>query len=384
MQFVETGYDAFDWTVPKEWNIRGGYIEDKNGNRILDFSDSNVHIMGYSTPIDKTVSLEDLQEHIFSIPELPDAIPYMTSYYKENWAFCMTDSMRQGLKDDQYHVKIDSTLEPGQLDYADLVIPGESSKEVLLSTYICHPSLANNELSGPVLATALARWLSSAPRRYTYRIVFVPETIGSIIYLSKHLEHLKKHVFAGYVLSCVGDDRSYSYMSTPSENTYTDLVAHNALNMLGIEYNHFSFLERGSDERQYCSPNVDLPVGSIMRTKYGDYPEYHTSLDDLNVISAEGLEGAFRVMSEIIGTIENNRTYKSVIPCEPFLSKHDLYPTGTSYLSNAENRDLVNLIAYSDGHRSLLDISDVIEAPVSYLHGLAEMLVEKKLMELVE
>jgi len=384
MHSVETGYKAFDWVVPNEWNVFGGYIEDLNGNRVVDFVNSNLHIMGYSEPIDKIISLDELQKHLYSIPSDPDAIPYKTSYYKKGWAFCLEHSKRVKLKDPEYRVKIDAELKDGVLDYADIVIQGKSNKEVLISTYFCHPSLANNELSGPVVVMAIARWLSKRSNFYTYRFVFVPETLGSIVYLSKNYIHLKENVIAGYVLSCVGDERNYSYLTTPDGNTYSDKIARNVYSSKNIKHKEYDFTFAGSDERQYCSPLVDLPIGSFMRTRYGDYPEYHTSLDDLSVITPNGLLGAFDIVTSAIEVIEYDCIYSATLHCEPFLSKYGLYPDGESHLSNSEDRILVLLIAYSNSKRSLLDISNILKVPVVVLHKLSKKLVKNNLLKLVD
>ena len=384
MYSVATGYQAFDWSVPNEWNIIGGYIEDVNGNKVIDFNDSNLHVMGYSEPVDRILELSELQEHLHSIPEMPSAIPYKTSYYKKSWGFCIEHSKRVKLKDENYRIKIESTLKPGKLDYADIVIPGKSKKEILISTYFCHPSMANNELSGPIVATAIARWLSKRKNYYTYRIVFVPETLGSIVYLSNNdcYKHLQENVIAGYVLSCVGDDRNYSYLTTPSGDTYSDKVAHNVYSTNNIDYKCYSALFSGSDERQYCSPLINLPIGSIMRTRYGDYPEYHTSLDDLSVVTPSGLFGAFDIVSQIIESIEYDQVYRCTIKGEPFLSKYGLYPSSSSHLSIGEDRDLVHILKYSDSERSLLDISNILQVPVPILHKKIEILLKNKLLEI--
>ncbi len=381
---VNSGYKAFDWKVPDEWNIFGGYIEDLNGNRIIDFVNSNLHVMGYSEPVDEIISLDELQKHLYSIPSEPEVIPYKTSYFKKNWAFCLEHSKRTKLKDPEYRVKIDSVLKQGVLDYADIVIQGESDKEVLISTYICHPSLANNELSGPVVATAIARWVAKRSNYYTYRFVFVPETLGSIVYLSKNYKHLKEKVIAGYVLSCVGDERNYSYLTTPDGNTYSDKVARNVYESKNIQFREYDFTFAGSDERQYCSPMVDLPIGSFMRTRYGDYPEYHTSLDDLSVITPSGLVGTFDIVTSAIEVIEYDRVYSTTLHCEPFLSKYGLYPDGGSHLSNTEDRNIVLLIAYANSKRSLLDISNILKVPVVDLYKLAKILMKNNLVKLVD
>jgi len=285
---VPTGTKVFDWVIPKEWNIKGACLMDTANKKIIDFEKNNLHVVGYSTPVNRMVSLSTLQDHLYSLPDQPDAIPYVTSYYKERWGFCITHNDRKKLKEGEYKVFIDSELKEGSLTYGELIIPGESKKEIFISTYICHPSMANNELSGPAVATYLVKWILSKKRKYTYRVIFIPETIGSITYLSRNLEIMKKRMIAGFNVTCVGDERTYSYLPTRAGDAYVDKVALNILNYKSPGFIKWPYLDRGSDERQYNSPGVDLPVASIMRSKYGSYPEYHTSLDNLEFVTSGG------------------------------------------------------------------------------------------------
>jgi aminopeptidase-like protein len=382
---VPSGTQAFDWTVPDEWNIRGAYIEDEHGNRIVDFARSNLHVVGYSTPVDEWMTLAELQPHLHSLPEQPGAIPYVTSYYVRRWGFCLPHAQRESLPDGRYHVVIDSTLAPGSLTYGEVILPGAEKKEVLLSTYICHPSMANNELSGPVVTSALARWIASMPeRRFTYRIVFVPETIGAIVYISRHLEELRKNVVAGYVVTCVGDDRAYSLLRSRAANSIADRAAKLVLDRYAPDHVEYSYLDRGSDERQYCSPGVDLPVASIMRTRYNSYPEYHTSLDDLTLVTPTGLEGGFVALSKTIRLIEHNHVYQTTTPCEPQLGKRGLYPTLSTRGAGYAVRAMTNVLAYSDGTRDLVNLASFIGISADEAIETADKLVSAGLLRVVD
>jgi aminopeptidase-like protein len=385
LESVPTGTRALDWEVPQEWNIREAYVADASGRRVIDFRESNLHVLGYSEPVDVVLPLADLKQHLYTLPDQPDAIPYLTSYYRRRWGFCLTHNQLQALEEGEYRAVIDSSLTDGEMNFGELVLPGTTEDEILLSTYVCHPSMANNELSGPVVLTALARWLAAQPsRRYTYRILFMPETIGAIVYLSRHLDHLKRHVKAGFIMTCVGDERTYSFMPSRRGGTLADRVAQASLRDLVGEYEAYTFLDRGSDERQYCSALVDLPVVSVMRSKYDTYPEYHTSLDNLDLVTQRGLEGSFALNRECLARLERNLVYKAVFPGEPRLDKRGLYPT-LSQRNPAEEVWLnLNVLAYADGVADLLSIADTIKVSFEDCARSAEMLREAGLLVVVE
>ena len=363
---VQSGTRAFDWEVPREWVIRDAYIADVEGNRLVDFNTNNLHLVGYSTSVDAVFSRAELDEHLYSLPELPHAIPYVTSYYRETWGFCLTHDQRVNLGDGPFRVLIDSEHKIGSLTYGELGIPGESSDEILLSTYVCHPSMANNELSGPVVTTALARWiLGLENRHYTYRIVMVPETIGSVVYLSLHLRHLQEHLKAGWVLTCIGDDRAYSYLPSPSGATFADRVSKKVMSKSNHRFDEYSFLDRGSDERQYCSPGVDLPVVSLMRSKYGTYTEYHTSLDDLSLVTPSGLQGGLDMMKAVIDDLESSPRWRSTVLGEPQMGKRGLYPTTSTSTSAHEVYDMMNVLAFCDGTHDTEELASICSITVS-------------------
>jgi aminopeptidase-like protein len=373
---VPTGTKVFDWTVPKEWNIRDAYFLDEHGNKFANFKENNLHVLGYSIPVDKTVTFNELQEHLYSRDDQPNAIPYVTSYYEERWGFCIAHEQRSKLKEGNYRVYIDSELKEGFLTYGELIIPGASTQEVFLSTYSCHPSMANNELSGPVVTTFLAKWIASKPRRYTYRIVFIPETIGSITYLSRNLDHMKKNIVAGFNVTCAGDDRAFSYLPSRSGSTLADKAALNLMSFQYPDFIRYSFLDRGSDERQYCSPGVDLPVVSLMRSKYRTYPEYHTSLDNLDFVTPAGLQGGYMMLRHCIELLERNKVYRATCLCEPQLGRRGLYPTIGTGDSLPQVCEMMNVLAYADGSHDLIDISNIIRVPARRLYPVIEKLVD--------
>ena len=341
-----------------------------------------MHVVGYSEPVDAWLERDELERYLYSLPDQPDAIPYITSYYARRWGFCLTHNQRLALPPGRYHALVDSDLKPGVLNYAELILRGETDEEVLLSTYICHPSMANNELSGPVVTAALAQWLRSLDkRRYTYRIVFIPETIGSIVYLSQNIDKLRAKVIAGFNITCIGDDRCYSYLPSRSGNSLSDQVALHVLQHTDADFKRYTWLDRGSDERQYCAPGVDLPIATIMRSKYGEYPEYHTSLDNFDVVTHSGLDGGYVALRRAIEIIEQDVYLKATVLCEPQLGKRGLYPTLSTKESGEQVRAMMDLISSCDGSRSLLEIANFIKEPFWELLPIANKLLDHGLLK---
>lgn len=378
---VPSGRRAFDWIVPPEWRIRDAYVADESGNRILDFRTNNLHVVGYSEAVDGVFTREELEPHLHSLVDQPDAIPYVTSYYKRRWGFCLCENQRAALSSGPFRVSIDAEFFDGHLTYADLIIPGESEQEVLFSTYVCHPSLANNELSGPVVQTALGRWLQQRNNWYTYRLVFIPETIGSLVYLSRHWEEMKKRTIAGWVITCVGDERAWSLLPSRRGNTVADRISREVLRPRP-NVTEYTWLDRGGDERQYGAPGVDLPIASIMRSKYGTYPEYHTSFDNLDLITPDGLEGSLEAYKECVISLETNLRYRATVLGEPHLSPRNLYPD-LSIKGNIEGATplLLNCLTYADGEHDVAEIAEICGVPVASVEEMFELLAGRGLVE---
>ena len=377
---IPSGTKVLDWTVPKEWNINDAYIITPSGKKICSFRENNLNILHYSVPVDMDVSLEELKEHLTTLKEQPDLIPYASSYYKERWGFCIAYNEYTALEEGTYHVYIDSTLESGSLTYGEILFPGETEDEIMFSSYTCHPSMANNECSGPSLITELAKYIAAMKkRRFSYRLVLAPETIGAITYISRNLETLQKRVKAAFNLTCVGDNRTYSIVHSRYADTLADKVLDNVLKYHCPDYDSYSYISRGSDERQYQAPGVDIPMVCFCRSKYHIYPEYHTSADNLDLISPEGLQGSFDVMVKCIEALEHNRKYRIKTLGEPQLGKRGLVPTMSSKETYQQTLALKDLIAYADGSNDLVDISNIIGHPVEVLIPLAEKLVEAEL-----
>lgn len=375
---VASGSQVLDWIVPDEWRIAEAWIEAPDGSRIVDFAHNNLHVVGYSTAVDAVLPLAELQQHLHSLPGQPDAVPYVTSYYQRRWGFCLSHRQREALVEGDYRVRIDASHFPGSITLGELLIPGDSEQEILLSSYCCHPSMANNELSGPCLLTWLAQWIAALPRRrYSYRIVFVPEMIGSIAYLALNRGVMREHTIAGFNLSCVGDERAWSYLPSRHGDSLADRVARHVLWHLAPGYERYTWRDRGSDESNYCAPGIDLPVASVMRSRYGAYPEYHTSLDTLDtVVTPRGLGQSFALYRRMIETLEQHCHPVARVLGEPQLGRRGLYPSLSVKGSSAPVRTMLDLISMADGCTALVDIADACGVPVWELEPTLERLCD--------
>lgn len=380
---VPSGTAVFDWTVPKEWNIRDAFVKDSSGKRVIDFHRSNLHVLNYSVPVHLTLSLEELKKHLFTIPEQPDWIPYRTSYYKEEWGFCLPHNQLIALAEGEYEVCIDSTLEDGSLTYGECCIAGASTDEVLFSVHACHPSLANDNLSGVAVASALAELLADRDLRYSYRFLFLPGTIGAITWLARNREAAQK-IRHGLVLTGIGDRAGFHYKKSRRGNAEIDRAMAHVLKHCGEPSEIVDFSPYGYDERQYCSPGFNLPVGCLMRSVWGTFPEYHTSADSLDFVDPDQLALSLQACSTLVDVLENNGSYKNLNPfCEPQLGKRDLYrSTGGEPIGVALNARLW-VLNFSDGANSLLDIAERSGLAFSTIHSAAEVLRDRGLLSLV-
>jgi len=379
---VTTGTKAFDWTVPKEWNVRDAYVRNEAGERVIDFNKSNLHLLNYSIPFRGKVSQETLREHLFTLPEKPDWIPYRTSYYKENWGFCVSQRQAEALREPEYEVCIDADLKDGSLTYGECFVPGDTDQEVLFSCHVCHPSLCNDNLSGIALMTWLARYLKQKNSRFSYRFLFVPGTIGAIVWLSRN-EELVSKIRHGLVVACVVDHRKPTYKKSRRGDTEIDRAVLHALRTRGLDYSVREFTPYGYDERQYCSPGFDLPVGSLTRTPHGAYPEYHTSADNLSFVRPECLADSLSIYLDVVEILESNSVYMSQCPkCEPQLGKRGLY-RALGGLPDAEKGEMAMLwvLNLSDGKHSLLDIAEHAKLAYREIRRAANLLIEHDLLK---
>jgi len=379
---VPSGTQVFDWKVPKEWVVNEAYIIDPNGKRILDIADNNLHLVNYSIPFQGTLSRDELDKYLYSLPEFPSAIPYVMSYYAPRWGFCLSQEQRDSLPDGDYQVVVNTDHIDGHMTLAEVVLPGEEDKEILFTTYNCHPSMANNELSGPLVTAMLCKRLAELPkRRFTYRFAFLVETIGSIAYLERNQELFKEKLHAGYVITCTGNDTPFRYKRSAIGDSAADVAAELTLNSkFGTNHRIDDFDPLGSDERQYCSPGFNLPVGSFMRTKYGEYAEYHTSKDNKDFISFEGMAEAADTYFDVCQTHEMNRIYENTIKyCEPQLGPRGLYPTlGTR--TNIESIEAISwFLNLADGKRDLIEISQKSGVSLEELYAVAEKCVKAEI-----
>jgi aminopeptidase-like protein len=378
---VPSGTKVFDWTVPKEWNIRDAYVKGATGERVVDFRRSTLHVLNYSVPVHRTMSLAELKPYLFTLPETPDWIPYRTSYYRETWGICLSQKQLESMKEGKYEVQIDSTLEAGHLTYGEYRIPGGTDEEVLISCHACHPSLCNDNLSGMATAARLARLLKDVSLRYSYRFLWIPGTIGSITWLAQH-EPILPRIRHGLVLSCVGDSGQFTYKRSRRENAEIDRAVEHVLRHSRHDFEFLDFTPYGYDERQYCSPGINLPVGCLMRTPNGRYPQYHTSADDLNFVTASALGESLRQLLGIIQVLEENGRYLNLNPkCEPQLGRRGLYrQMGGSKDAAAAEMAVLWVLNLSDGAHDLLDIA--VRSGVSFdqISRAAEVLVESGLL----
>jgi aminopeptidase-like protein len=379
---VPSGTKVFDWTVPKEWNIEDAYIKNSQGERVVDFRKSNLHVMSYSVPVKRKMPLSELKQHLFSLPDHPDWIPYRTSYYEENWGFCLTHKQLLQLKDEEYEVCIDASLTDGYLSYGECYLRGASEDEVLVSCHICHPSLCNDNLSGIALAVALAQPLQISSRRYSYRFLFIPGTIGSITWLSRNEDQLSR-IKHGFVVTCVGDAAASTYKKSRQGDAEIDQAFQHVLRHSGADYQLLDFYPYGYDERQYCSPAFNLPVGCLMRSQHGTFAEYHTSADNLDFDQPAALADSFAKCLSVIDVLEHNRTYLNQNPKgEPQLGKRGLYRAIAGQAETAKTElALLWILNLSDGSHSLLDIAERSGCEFSVIKRASDLLLRHQLLK---
>lgn len=397
-----TNKKVFDWKIPSEWNIKDAYVSDFKGNKIIDFRKNNLHIVAYSKSIDKQISKSELLKHLHYLRSQPRAIPYVTSYYNKYWGFCVSFKEYKKIKNtyknnSKFYVKVDSSFKSqGKMHYGEVFLKGKSQEEILLSTYICHPSMANNELSGPLIALALSNYYKNKNLKKSIRILFLPETIGAIAYIAKNLKNLKSKVIGGYVLSCIGDERNYSYIRSKYPNSASDICAFASFDKLKIKYKNYNFLKSESDERRFNSPFVDLGIGSLLRTKYHSYPEYHTSLDDFNVVTKSGLEGGFNISKNCVNNLLNYNVKKNKFKfklkikkncpitkfiCEPNLGKRNLYPKISKKDNNFKDPHiLLDFLQYADGTNSLSKIAEHIKSNIYKVRKINNLLLKNSII----
>ncbi len=378
---VPSDTPVFDWVVPREWNINDAYVITPDGEKIAEFKKNNLHVLNYSAPVHKNVNLDELRQHLFTLPEHPEWIPYRTSYYRENWGFCITHNQFASLPDGEYEVFIDSTLEPGHLTYGEYFLQGETDNEVLFSCHVCHPSLCNDNLSGIALSTYLANYLADRKTRYSYRFLFIPGTIGSITWLALN-EEKTKNIQNGFVVTCVGDGGPFTYKKSRDGNAEIDRAVLHVLKHSREGFREIDFYPYGYDERQYCSPGFNLAIGSLSRSSHGQYPEYHTSADNLDLVKPEYLKESFDSFIDVIDVLEHNRSYLNLNPkCEPQLGKRGLYSNvGASAGSKLKEMALLWVLNLSDGQHDLLQIAERSGEPFPEIRNAAQALLQCDLL----
>jgi len=388
IKYFKSGSKCYTWTIPNEWHVSEGYIATVKGKKIIDFKKNNLHIVNYSQFVNKLLHFKDLKNHLYFLKSQPSAIPYITSYYKKSWGFCLSYNAFKKLKKNlKYKVFINSKFTKGKMHFGEVLLKGKSKKEILISTNICHPSMGNNETSGMVVTTALTQWLNNLKKpNYSYRIIFIPETVGSIAYIKNNLKNLQRNVIAGFVVVCVGNKKQTSFLPSRNGNTLADRASKYVLNKYAKGYKEYSFLERGSDERQFCNHKVNLPVCSIMSSKYGEYQEYHTSLDDLKFISAEGLERSLNLLKKTILVIENNFTFKDnyKYPCEPMLSKYNLRDKLSFKQNYNQNKLISNILLLCNGKRDMIEIANILKEDLFKVCQISNNLEKAKLIKKIK
>lgn len=379
---VPTGTKVFDWSIPKEWNINDAYVRNSRGEKVIDFSKSNLHVVGYSAPVHKTMTLNELREHLITLPEKPDWIPYRTSYFNGGWGFCVSHNQLLRLEAGLYEVVIDSSLSDGCLSYGELLIEGGTGEEILLSSHVCHPSLCNDNLSGISLATALAKDLGRCSLRYSYRFLFIPATIGSIAWLALNQERISR-IKHGLVLACVGDSGKVTYKKSRQGNAEIDVAMRCTLRDSGQDYEIIDFFPYGYDERQYCSPGFNLPVGSLMRTPHGRFPEYHTSADNLDFVKSVYLADSYSKCVSSFRILENNRRYLNLNPrCEPQLGRRGIYRAMADQKDGGVSEmAMLWVLNMSDGNHNVLDISERSGLSFETINKAVDVLVHHNLLE---
>ncbi len=377
---VPSGKQVFDWFVPNEWNIRDAYIENSHGERVVDFRENNLHVLNYSVPVNRSMSLAELRPHLFTLPEIPDWIPYRTSYYEETWGFCLSQNQLDQMEDGEYRVCIDSTLKPGHLTYGEYLVKGSTDEEVLISTHVCHPSLCNDNLSGVATATRVASLIDGLDLRYSYRFIWIPGTVGAITWLALN-EPLIPRISHGLVLSCVGDPGRFTYKRSRRGNAEIDRVVEHVLHTTGQDFEMLDFTPSGYDERQYCSPGINLPVGCFMRTPNGKYPQYHTSADDLNLVTASALADSIFNLLRILEVLEGNHRYVNLnSKCEPQLGRRGLYRQIGGTNNSSLEEAMLWMLNLSDGDHSVLDIAERSRVNFRDLAEVADVLAEHDLL----